>query len=201
LLLSLAGLGVATAPDAVLIKLAGDPVPIAGIVVDGKDYAPVDVLAERLGAKTMIDHDEAGKRLVIYTPGAATAKGFDDGPDTKVPLKMDAPTWQAVTGSHGKIRVHDFIADKDPWTIVNEIEVAPDSILVDGRIPRGRVVLSFYITCQDKDGKTVSRMLVPVPNVSYAGGRYPISVAGYYGGPSLPATVSFRYNSAEEMGG
>jgi len=198
-LASLLGFTTLMAPEAVSIRLAGDTAPVAGIVVDGKDYVPVDQLAAKLGAKVQVDRTSTGQRQLIWSPGEAPlAKGFDDGPENMVTLFDDAKSWHTIDGSKGKMRVRDFVKGSDGWKLTGELEVAPESVLVDGRIPRGPATLQFYVVCRDREGKSVSRYLISVPKVSYEGGRYPITVNGYYGGSTLPATVSLRYNGAEE---
>ncbi len=200
MLASLVGIGTLSAPESVSIRLAGESAAIRGVVVDGKDYAPVEELAGKLGAKTAVDHLPSGGRQIILTPGVAAAKGFDESAETAISLADDTKTWHTIDGSHGHLRVRDFVkgSGSDAWKLTGELEVAPESILLDGRIPRGRVNLQFYVTCRNGDGKTVSRYMQNVQNVAYDGGRYPITVNGYYGANILPATITLRFNAADE---
>ncbi len=200
-LLLLAVLGIAPpATETCIVRLTGDSQTIAGIVVDGKDYAPVQAIAEKLGAKAVTDVQN-GQRQVMLLPGAKPLKTFDDSPDTSISTTNGTLPWQIVAGSHGSIRVRDFIRGKDSWDLLSEIEVAPESLYVGGHIPRDDLHLSLYCTGLDKDGKTVLRTIVGVDNVSFEGGRYMFKLNGYYGGQSLPTTILMRFNSTSENSG
>jgi hypothetical protein len=200
-LLLLAVLGVAPpATETCIVRLTGDSQTISGIIVDGKEYAPVQAVAEKLGAKAVPDVQN-GQRQIMLIPGAKPVKSFDDSPDTSISTTPGTLPWQIIAGSHGAVRARDFIRGKDSWDLLGEIEVAPESLYVAGHVPRDDLHLSLYCTGLDKDGKTVLRSIVGIDNVSFEGGRYMFKLNGYYGGQSLPTTILLRFNAASEMNG
>lgn len=188
------------APEKFTAKVAGNPAGVTGIVVGGQEYVPLSSFAALMGGTLTNGRDDKGAKEITVT--IATPKAtFDEDPDSSFVVDGDTSKWINVANSGEKIRIRDFIRNKDSWDIRGEMQVARQSLLAGGRIPRDQMTLSFYVVFRDKEGKTIGRQVIEVKEVSYDGGRYPITVNTMNSTSHLPETISIRFNSAIETGG
>jgi hypothetical protein len=201
LVVALAGLASNQVPT-LAVKIAGGGKEVLGTVVAGKDMVPLVDLAKLLGAQLDIKKTTPTDRVATLTL-TPPKPPFDDENDTVIPVDGDTSTWQTVANSENHLRVRDFVRAKDSFNLVGELEVAKNSITVQGQAPRDTMTLNFYVIFKDAAGKTLGRKNMQVNGVSFEGGRYPISINTYREPDrTLPATVGLRFNAAaEERGG
>lgn len=185
------------AQDTVTVRVSGGSRPIPGYIVNGKTMVDVEDISQVLGAKVSNSKDATGKREVIWTNPSNNAKTFDDSPDTQIIVDGDNSTWQSVANSKASIRIRDFTFDN--YSANGEMDILPQSIMVEGREPRERLELTFYVIFKDAEQKTLGRRLVKVDSISFDGGRYPISFSWYQVSNQKPRTILVRFNSAREM--
>lgn len=202
ILLSLVSVG-ALAPSQVAqtltVRVSGSETKISGAVVGGRDMVALSDVATLLGAQIDIAKMTPTDRIATLTL-APEKTGFDDGKDTVVTVDSNTAEWIPVAGSNGKMRIRDFVRGKDSWVTTGELEVAKNSILIQGRPPRDLVMLGFYVVLKDAANNTMGRKSIFIKDVSPEGGRYPISIAldRGDGNTNLPAWVGIRFNGATE---
>lgn len=195
----LAGTALVQAPSTLSIRVAGSDAEVMGSVVGGKDMVPLVDLAKLMGAQLDVRKATPTDRIATLT--LATPKpAFDDGADTVLPVDGDTSNWITISNSDGKLRVRDFVRAKESWVMQGELDVAKGGITIQGRPPRDTMSLTFYVVFKDATGKTLGRRNMEIKGVSYDGGRYPIAInlSRGDGSSALPATVGFRFNSAQE---
>ncbi|MBC8066243.1 MAG: hypothetical protein H7Y17_15535 [Chlorobia bacterium] len=197
---SFVALSLSVEEEAFTLRMTGSAKRITGKVLAGKDYVALQDLASIMGAKVTVERNSANQRDLLLVSGADSKGGFDDAGEANFEIEADTSAWKVIPNTSGKMRVRDFTTTKESWNHVGELEVAPSSFLVEGRIPRGQSILSFYCVFKDAEGKTMDRRITHVTGVSFEGGKYPFTInAGNQTG-KLPKTIGLRFNSAYEPG-
>jgi len=171
-----------------------------GIVVSGTEYVSLKDTADMFGGKLTTSRTDQGDKEVMLTLDAPKV-GFNDDPDTVIPVDGDTATWQTLANSNGVVRVREFTRAKDAWDITGEMDVARQSLLAEGRVPRAPMVVNIYAVSRDADGKVIDRYVTHIKDVSFDGGRYEIKINTQNSTGHLPKTVGLRFNSAQEEGG
>jgi len=192
-------LSVPAGQDGVSIRVAGNAQRIAGRNIEGKAYVPLAELADALGAKLTVSRSGPASDIdILITPNANAKSVFDDTAEAVFEIDGDTSQWKVIPNSNNRMRIRDFVSTKESWTYRGELEVAPNSFLVEGRVPRSTATLSFYCVMKDKDGKTMDRKIVSVEGVSYEGGKYPFTLDARNITEKVPKTVGLRFNSASD---
>jgi len=186
-------------PEKFTAKVAGNSAGVTGIIVGNQEYVPLGSFAALMGGTLTNSRNDKGEREIVVTVAPPKAS-FDEDPDSTFVVDEDTSKWIPVANSGEKIRMRDFIRDKDSWDVKGEIQVARQSVLAAGRVPRDEMYLEFYIVLRSKEGKTLGRQVVGIKGVSFDGGRYPITINTQNSSGHLPDSISVRFNSATEMG-
>ena len=181
--------------DKFTFKVSGMQGSAHGIVVAGTEYVSLKETADLLEGKLTTARTDEGDKEVTMALGAPKA-GFNDEPDTTIPVDGNTSAWQTLANSNGAIRLREFTRAKDSWNLVGEMEVARQSVFAEGRVPRGPMILNVYAVSRDSDDKAIDRYTAQVKDVSFDGGRYKITINTENPTGHLPATVGLRFNFA-----